>query len=73
MPNGIIRRYQVSYTRNDVIGDDTQTVNETTTAVQLTDLEKFANYTIFVQAFTVELGAQSDPVTARTNEDGKFL
>ena len=71
MPNGVIRRYQVTYTRNDVMDDNLVTVNETTTSVQLTNLEKFANYTIFVQGFTVELGNQSDSVTARTEEDGK--
>ena len=73
MPNGVIRHYQVTYTRNDVMDAATQTINETSTAVQLTDLEKFANYTIFVQGFTVELGEQSDSVTARTDEDGMFL
>ena len=73
MPNGVIRRYQVTYTRNDVMDTTPQTVDETSTAVQLTDLEKFANYTIFVQGFTVELGAQSDPVTARTDEDSKYI
>ena len=73
MPNGVIRRYQVTYTRNDVMDATPETVDETSTAVQLTGLEKFTNYTIFVQGFTVELGEQSDSVTARTDEDGMFF
>ena len=41
------------------------------TMIQLSGLERFANYTITVLGFTVSLGEESDPVTVRTNEDGK--
>ena len=74
MPNGIIRRYQVTYTRNDVM-DATIQMTDTSgpaTLIQLSGLERFADYTITVRGFTVALGEESDAVTVRTNEDGKL-
>jgi hypothetical protein len=73
MPNGIITRYEVTYTRNDVMDAAMQQMNVMSgTTVQLLGLDIFANYTISVRGFTVALGEASDPVTVRTNEDGEF-
>jgi ephrin-B len=72
MPNGIITRYEVTYTRNDVMDAAMQQMNITSgTTVQLLGLDEFSNYTISVRGFTVALGEVSDPVTVRTNEDGE--
>ena len=70
MPNGIITHYEVNYTRN---GAALQMVNTSgsATMIQLSGLEKFANYTITVRGFTVAMGEASDPVSVRTNEDSK--
>ena len=75
MPNGIIRRYQVTYTRNDVMDAAIQMTNTSgpDTMIQLSGLERFANYAITVQGFTVALGDTSDPVSVRTNEDGESI
>jgi hypothetical protein len=72
MPNGIITRYEVIYTRNDIVNatDQTRTTSGSATMIQLLGLDIFANYTISVQGFTNALGNASDPVTVRTNEDG---
>ena len=73
MLNGIIRRYQVTYTRNGVMDAAIQMTDTSgpATMIQLSGLERFANYNITVQGFTVALGEASDPVPVRTNEDGK--
>ena len=73
MPSGIITRYQVTYTRNDVMDAAMQMADTSgpATVIQLSGLERFANYTITVHGFTVALGEASDPVSVRTNEDGK--
>ena len=73
MPNGIIRRYQVTYTRNDVMDAAMQMMNTSgpATKIQLSGLERFANYNITVRGFTVALGEASDTATVRTNEDGE--
>ena len=70
MPNGIITRYQVTYTRNDVM--NAANTSGPATMIQLSGLEKFTNYTIAVRGFTDALGEESDPVSVRTNEDGKL-
>ena len=75
MPNGIITHYQVTYTRNDAMDAAIQMMDTSgpATMIQLSGLERFANYTITVQGFTVDLGDASDPVTVRTNEDGEQI
>ena len=74
MPNGIITRYQVTYTRNDVMNAAIQITDTSgaATMIQLSGLEIFSNYTITVRGFTVALGEESDPFTIMTNEDGKY-
>ena len=74
MPNGIIRHYQVTYTRNDVMDAAIQMTGTSgpATMIQLSGLERFANYTITVRGFTVALGDASGQVTIMTNEDGKY-
>ncbi len=74
MPNGMIRRYDVTYYRSAIGLSDMQqdTVTSATTA-ELSGLDIFTSYTIFVEAFTVALGARSDNVTGMTSEDGKSI
>ena len=72
MPNGLIRRYIVTYYRTDSGLSDMQEVNITsTTTTQLSGLDIFTNYTIFVEAVTVARGSMSEMVIEMTNEDGK--
>ena len=71
MPNGVIRRYNVTYFRTANGMSDMQQVSVTTTTAELSGLDIFTSYTIFVEAFTVAVGAASDTVTEVTNEDGK--
>ena len=72
MPNGVIRRYIVTYYRTEIGVSDTQQVNVTSgTTTELLGLDIFTSYTIFVEAFTVAIGAMSDSVTEVTNEDGQ--
>ena len=52
---------------------DLQQVSVTPTTAELTGLDKFTNYTIFVEAFTVALGTMSYTVTVVTSEDGQLL
>ena len=47
------------------------TVTSDTTA-ELLDLDMFTNYTIFVEAFTIAVGARSESVTVMTREDGQL-
>ena len=47
------------------------TVTSGTTA-GLLDLDMFTNYTIFVEAFTIAVGARSESVTVMTREDGQL-
>ena len=74
MPNGLIRRYIITYYRTDSGLTDSQEVNitsnDTTTAV-LSGLDIFTNYTIFVEAVTVATGDMSERVTVMTDEDGE--
>ncbi len=49
---------------------DAQQVTVTSTTAELTSLNKFTNYTIIVEAFTVIIGVMSDEVTVMTSEDG---
>ena len=70
--NGIIRHYNVTYYRTDVGISDAQQVTVTSdTTTELSDLEIFTSYSIFVEAVTVAVGAASNTVTVRTSEDGK--
>ena len=73
MPNGMIRGYTVTYYRSEVGMSDMaqEDVTSDITSIELSGLEIFTNYTIFVEAFTtVGVGAPSDVVTVVTSEDG---
>ena len=71
MPNGIIRHYIVTHYRSVIGMSDAQQVTITSgTTAELTDLDVFTNYTIFVQAVTVAAGEMGGPVTVITSEDG---
>ena len=71
MPNGIIRHYSVSYYRSAVGLSDVHQVTVTSgTTAELSGLDIFTSYTIFVEAVTVAVGGMSDRVITVTTEDG---
>ena len=74
--NGVITMYEVLYepleTFNGSIMSNTTTVDGTATAVNLTGLEEYVNYTISVRAYTsAGEGPHSDGIMVITLEDGK--
>ncbi len=71
-PNGIIRGYVVTYNLTGVGGINESTVGPVT-SIELTNLQKYTEYTVVVQAVTVERGNASVPMTARTDEDRKCM
>jgi len=73
MPNGVVRLYQVGYYRTEEgdVDPEAQQVNTTSTNIELSGLNFYTNYTIFVQAFTIAFGPTSDAITILTDEDGK--
>ena len=72
--NGIITNYEVEFEPLDFPADIfIDTINTTNLSIVITDLEEFVNYNISVRAYTrVGPGPYSDPVTARTFEDGNI-
>ena len=71
VPNGIVREYQVTYYQTS-LGDANSTATRTeNTFLVITGLQFFTEYTVFVQAFTIQLGVESDRVNETTNQDGK--
>ena len=74
-PNGIIRRYIITYyiTREGSGASDSMTtVMGDATMAEVTDLMIFTNYSISVQAETVECGDPSETITVTTDEDCEF-
>ena len=74
--NGIIRNYEITYYRTSVGISDSQTYNTmegVAMATNVTGLEIYTNYTLFVRARTVALGNESETVTVVTEEDRKFV
>lgn len=75
MPNGVIRGYIVSYFISDLgirnMSQQNVTADKTTT--EIVGLGAFTNYTVFVEGFTVVVGARSDAITVVTNEGGKIM
>ena len=81
--NGIVRGYNVSYTKADKAGAATgpeesitfhRTLSTDLTVANITGLEEFTWYKVSVKAFTsIGLSAnKSEPVLIRTSEDGMF-
>ena len=73
--NGVITMYEVLYepleTFNRAIMSNTTTVDGTATAVNLTGLEEYVNYTISVRAYTsAGEGPYSTEIIESTAEDG---
>ena len=70
--NGVIITYEVQLEPLDFPADIfVDPLNTTDIQERATDLEEFVNYNISVRAHTsVGPGPYSDPVTARTSEDG---
>ena len=69
---GIIRGYQVCYTRHGEI-ECFQDVARSTTITELTGLRPHTKYTIRVRAKAVDYGEYSIPIIARTLEDGELI
>lgn len=72
--NGIIRGYYVKYRRFQPPGKENriQVLGSKNTTVVLTGLDIFQNYSIQVNAFTVEGGNFSDSIVVTSGEIGKF-
>ena len=75
--NGIIIMYEVQYepleTFNGTISIETVNTSEPVLMLNLTDLEEYVEYNISVRAYTsTGPGPHSDPMTARTSEDGNM-
>ena len=72
--NGIIINYEVQFQPLQFIGElVTGTINTPDQSANITGLEEYVEYNISVRAYTSEgPGPYSDPVTERTQEDGKF-
>ena len=66
--NGVIRAYNITYGISPQ--DRSQYASESTTGltIELTSLEKFTEYTVFVAAFTIATGPE-ESVTVRTDSD----
>ena len=72
--NSIITDYEILLEALDFSAEiPTDTITTTNLSIVIMDLEEFINYNISVRAITnVGPGPYSDPVTERTQEDGKF-
>ncbi len=72
-PNGIIRDYQITYFPANNISDiTTLKTGNSALEFEITGLTAFKNYSISIQAITVELGESSFDITVRTNEGCKL-
>ena len=72
--NGEITMYEVQYDPLETFDGQisTETTNTSLMCTNLTGLEEYVEYNISVRAYTSEgPGPYSDPVTERTNADGK--
>lgn len=71
-PNGIIRGYRVTYFAIDSpLTLNYQTVSSEITDLELTGLNIFAIYSVYVEGLTTMYGEASNTVTIKTDEDGK--
>ena len=73
MENGVIRGYQVIYYQTD-LGTDSSTVLNTISSdleFDITGLQPFTDYSVFVAAITITAGPASDVVEVQTNESGE--
>ena len=73
--NGDLEYYLISFYSTEQGRDDIQEQNTSVavTSAILSGLRIFTNYTVFVRAFTVEFGPESEEITVMTQEDGKIL
>ena len=71
VPNGIVRRYQITYYQTTLGIANSTAIQADNTFVVITGLQFFTEYAVFVQAVTIQLGMESDTVMERTNEDRK--
>ena len=73
--NGIIRGYYVKYNRFPQMCKENRVkiLGNKNTTVELTGLDIFQNYSIQVNAFTIEEGDFSDSIIVSSGEIGKFF
>ncbi len=72
IPNGIVRLYIVTYYKSLDEEPSVEHVNVTGTAVVLSGLDIYTQYTLWVQAFTVAIGESTAEHVVRTGEDGMY-
>ena len=73
MPNGMIRGYTVTYSEIGMSDMTQRNVTSDTTTTELSGLEIYQEYAIFVQAITIVIGERSNSVTVRTSESSKSI
>ena len=74
-PNGIVRYYVITFYESDSSLANNRTQENSTSANRsrtIGRLEPFTNYSVIVQAVTVEPGSASEVAVVRTNESGKL-
>ena len=74
-PNGIVRYYIITvYESDSSLASNGTQENSTSANRSLTigRLEPFTNYSVIVQAVTVESGSESEVAVVRTNESGRL-
>lgn len=71
--NGFITQYEVTYSGEFDVGNQSNVTDGNTLNFTMTELDEFAEYNIFVRAYTsVGPGPYSRVERERTNEDGKI-
>lgn len=68
--NGVIRGYNVSYGLTTQSPSDYINLSISETEIELTSLEKFTEYTVIVNAFTIAAGPVEN-VTVQTDSDSE--
>ena len=69
--NGVIRAYNVSYGLTTQSPSDYVNLSISETEIELTSLEKFTDYTVIVNAFTIAAGPV-EAVTVQTDSDSEL-
>ena len=72
VPNGIIKKYVISYGKTKDFQGDKQTVRGNTMERVLDGLDKFTTYFIKVRGKTSKMGNASKILNATTYEDSKY-
>ena len=74
-PNGVVRYYVIAVYESDSSLASNRTQETSTSADRsrtIGHLEAFTNYSVIVQAVTMEPGSESEVAVVRTNESGRL-